>query len=337
MNCRARVDENSCSGHGDCVDVAPSYSVSTTTSPRLWPTARPGHADRGRRGLPGRCYLGCSMRHRRTALSLRCRIGSAGHGRSRKREGCRRTDRRRRTLRDRSGLPAPGWAPGQELRAAGVARVAGRHLGLLQVPGHSDPTPTCRPSATGSGPGWRTTRSRTVPPILRYITETAREYDIERHIVFNHRVVRADWSSPDARWTVTARDGAGGKTVSYTCRFLYVCSGYYRYDQGYVPDFEGMSNFKGDLVHPHKWPEDLDYSDRKVVVIGSGATAVTLVPAMADTADHVTMVQRSPSYILPDTPQGRDRRRSAALRWRPLQLRRSHDGRTSSWRSPSTS
>ncbi len=137
------------------------------------------------------------------------------------------------------------------------------------------------------------------PAILRYITETAREYDIERHIVFNRRAVRADWSSAEARWTVTANDGAGGQAFTYNCSFLYVCSGYYRYDQGYVPDFKGMSSFKGELVHPHKWPEDLDYSDRKVVVIGSGATAVTLVPAMADTAEHVTMVQRSPSYILP--------------------------------------
>ncbi len=137
------------------------------------------------------------------------------------------------------------------------------------------------------------------PAILRYITETAREYDIERHITFNRRVVRAEWSSEDARWTVTATAGEDGEAVTYTCHFLYVCSGYYRYDQGYVPDFDGMSRFEGELIHPHNWPADLDYAGRDVIVVGSGATAVTLVPAMAGTAGHVTMLQRSPSYILP--------------------------------------
>jgi monooxygenase len=134
------------------------------------------------------------------------------------------------------------------------------------------------------------------PSILRYIRETAEEGGIDRRIRFGHRVVRADWSSQDARWTVTAEHE--GRSVRFTCGFLFACSGYYRYSDGYTPDFEGMADFGGRLVHPQKWPEDLDYRGKKVVVIGSGATAVTLVPAMAGTAAHVTMLQRSPTYMV---------------------------------------
>ncbi len=134
--------------------------------------------------------------------------------------------------------------------------------------------------------------------ILKYIKETAQDNGIDRHIHCSHRAVKADWSSDDAKWTVTATKGKGDDTATFTCGFLYVCSGYYRYDKGYLPDFEGTPRFKGQIVHPHEWPEDLDYSGKKVVVVGSGATAVTLVPAMASTASHVTMLQRSPSYVL---------------------------------------
>jgi monooxygenase len=136
------------------------------------------------------------------------------------------------------------------------------------------------------------------PSIRSYINDTAREYDVERHIRYHHRVVRAAWSSVDARWTVDAERSDTGETVQFTCRFIFSCTGYYRYDQGYTPHFEGADRFGGEIVHPQHWPEDLDYTGKRVVVIGSGATAVTLVPAMAEEAAHVTMLQRSPGYIV---------------------------------------
>jgi monooxygenase len=134
--------------------------------------------------------------------------------------------------------------------------------------------------------------------ICRYIRETAREHGVDEHIRFHHRVVRAEWSSERARWTVQAQRTDTGESVVLTCSFLFVCSGYYRYDEGYAPQFTGTDRFTGQLVHPQRWPEDLDYAGKRVVVIGSGATAVTLVPAMVDEAAHVTMLQRSPSYVL---------------------------------------
>ena len=134
------------------------------------------------------------------------------------------------------------------------------------------------------------------PSILRYVRDTAAEAGIERHIRFGHRVVRAAWSTEDARWTVDAVHD--GETVTLTASVLYLCSGYYHYDAGHTPEFPGIKKFGGTVVHPQRWPEDLDYTGKKVVVIGSGATAVTLVPAMADQASHVTMLQRSPTYIM---------------------------------------
>ena len=139
------------------------------------------------------------------------------------------------------------------------------------------------------------------PSILNYIRDTAKEADIDRHIRFNHWVTRATWSSHDATWTVATKsqkDEGRSETVTYTCNFLFMCSGYYRYAAGYMPEFAGTERFKGRIVHPQHWPEDLDYADKRVVVIGSGATAVTLVPSMAKTAAHVTMLQRSPTYIV---------------------------------------
>ncbi|GAA1821408.1 NAD(P)/FAD-dependent oxidoreductase [Planosporangium flavigriseum] len=133
------------------------------------------------------------------------------------------------------------------------------------------------------------------PSILRYIRDTAAEAGIDRHIRFGHRVTHASWSTDDARWTVEAVHD--GEPVRLTAHFLYVCSGYYRYDAGHTPDFPGIEQFGGTVVHPQQWPADLDYTGKKVVVIGSGATAVTLVPAMTDRAAHVTMLQRSPTYI----------------------------------------
>src|SRR3954467_15733695 len=136
------------------------------------------------------------------------------------------------------------------------------------------------------------------PAILAYIKETARDYGVDAKIRYQHRVLRAEWSSDDAQWTVQAERGDTGEQVVVTCNFLMMCAGYYRYDEGYSPTFEGMDRFNGQIIHPQHWPEDLDYAGKRVVVIGSGATAVTLVPAMADTAAHVTMVQRSPTYVM---------------------------------------
>lgn len=131
--------------------------------------------------------------------------------------------------------------------------------------------------------------------ILGYIRDTAREGDIEQHIRFGHRVVTASWSSEDARWTLTSQ--VGGATTTVSANFLYLCSGYYSYDSGFQPEFPGIADFNGQVIHPQFWPEDLDYSGKRIVVVGSGATAVTLVPSLADQAEHVTMLQRSPTYI----------------------------------------
>ncbi|MGY1814479.1 flavin-containing monooxygenase [Blastococcus sp. SYSU D00820] len=141
--------------------------------------------------------------------------------------------------------------------------------------------------------------------IRRYVQETAREFGVDRHIRFGHKVLSAEWSSADARWTVTAERTDTGQRVTITCGWLSVCSGYYRYDQGFSPEFPGADRFRGQIVHPQHWPEDLDYTGKRVVVIGSGATAVTLVPSMAGDAAHVTMLQRTPSYIL--SLPGRDK------------------------------
>ena len=134
------------------------------------------------------------------------------------------------------------------------------------------------------------------PDILSYVKETAREFDVEREIRFGHKVVSARWSSEEARWTVEAEHE--GELVTLTCGFLFSCSGYYRYDEGYTPEFEGIERFGGQIVHPQHWPDDLDYKGKRVVVIGSGATAVTLIPAMARDTERITMLQRSPSYVL---------------------------------------
>ncbi|NBH11275.1 NAD(P)/FAD-dependent oxidoreductase [Amycolatopsis sp. SID8362] len=145
------------------------------------------------------------------------------------------------------------------------------------------------------------------PSILAYIRATAAASGITDHIRFGHRVVRASWSSATARWTVSTAHGA-----TFTCRFLYLCSGYYSYESGHVVDFPGRAEFVGEIVHPQHWPESLDYTGKRVVVIGSGATAVTLVPALASRASQVTMLQRSPSYIVarPDRDALADRIRA---------------------------
>jgi monooxygenase len=145
------------------------------------------------------------------------------------------------------------------------------------------------------------------PSILKYVRETAEAYGIDRHIRYGHRVEHARWSSPDSRWTVTVRTttATGSSTIELTCNFLMTCAGYYDYDAGYTPEFEGRERFRGRVVHPQKWTPDIDYAGKRVVVIGSGATAVTLVPTLAKQAAHVTMLQRSPTYIV--SIPGRDK------------------------------
>jgi cation diffusion facilitator CzcD-associated flavoprotein CzcO len=136
------------------------------------------------------------------------------------------------------------------------------------------------------------------PSILRYVNDTADDHGIRGHIRFRHRVVRASWSSADARWTIEAERTGTGEPIRFTCAWLHMCSGYYDYSEVYDPQFAGKESFAGTVVHPQFWPEDLDYKGKRVVVIGSGATAVTIVPEMAKEAAHVVMLQRSPTYMV---------------------------------------
>ncbi|EOD32392.1 hypothetical protein EMIHUDRAFT_112396 [Emiliania huxleyi CCMP1516] len=159
------------------------------------------------------------------------------------------------------------------------------------------------------------------PSILSYIRETATEAGIDQKIRFGHRMVRAEWCSAEERWTVwAAREGPSpvGGQVKLTAKFLFNCSGYYKYDQGFTPPFPQLGDFGGRVVHPQHWPEDLDYAGKRVVVIGSGATAVTLVPAMAASAAHVVMLQRSPTYVVSEP--GRDAVALFLRRWLPAWL-----------------
>lgn len=136
------------------------------------------------------------------------------------------------------------------------------------------------------------------PAILDYIHEAAAENGISEHIRYRQRVVSAAWSSEQAQWALEVQSGPAAETVVFTCGFLLTCAGYYRYKEGFTPKFDGRDSFKGEIIHPQQWPENLDYSGKNILVIGSGATAVTLVPAMAEKAAHVTMLQRSPTYFI---------------------------------------
>jgi monooxygenase len=156
------------------------------------------------------------------------------------------------------------------------------------------------------------------PSILEYIKDTARDFGVDRQIRYHQRAVRAEWSTADARWTVEIEHTDTGEVSRLTCGFLFMCAGYYRYDEGYAPEFPGSERFAGRIVHPQHWPEDLDYAGKRVVVIGSGATAVTLVPAMAETAAHVTMLQRSPTYVISlpaEDPLAKVLRRVLPAKW----------------------
>ena len=136
------------------------------------------------------------------------------------------------------------------------------------------------------------------PSILQYLKQTVAQFGIDKHIRYGQLVTKAQWSTDDALWTVTSTNKATGASNTITCSFLFMCSGYYSYKKGHTPEFAGRERFKGLVIHPQEWPTDLDYAGKRVVVIGSGATAVTIVPSMADKAAHVTMLQRSPTYMV---------------------------------------
>lgn len=144
---------------------------------------------------------------------------------------------------------------------------------------------------------WTGAPIATAEEIRRYMGEVIAEADLDRHIHYGHRIAAAAWSSEAQRWTVTATRLATGESLTFTANFLWMCQGYYRHDKGYTPEWPGMDRFQGTIVHPQSWPEDLDYTGKRVVVIGSGATAATVVPAMAPKAAHVTMLQRTPTYF----------------------------------------
>ncbi|MGL4316589.1 MAG: flavin-containing monooxygenase [Pseudomonas sp.] len=153
------------------------------------------------------------------------------------------------------------------------------------------------------------------PAIRQYITDTAREHGVEQKIRFGLQTIGAAWSSSERLWTLSAVEEATGNLRTFTCKFLIPCTGYYNYDAGYLPNFPGVEQFQGQFIHPQHWPENLDYQGKRVLIIGSGATAVTLVPAMAQDAAHVTMLQRSPSYVV--SVPGRDQISAVLRRFLP--------------------
>ena len=136
------------------------------------------------------------------------------------------------------------------------------------------------------------------PSILEYLKETVRENNLEENINFNKKVISAHWRSEDDLWKVVIKDNLSQEEVEITCNFLFMCTGYYKYENGYTPEFKGIENFSGRVIHPQHWPENLDYENKKVIVIGSGATAATIVPELSKKTKHVTMLQRSPTYFV---------------------------------------
>ena len=154
--------------------------------------------------------------------------------------------------------------------------------------------------------------------ILHYIQEASREHGIDQHIRYAHRIKTASWSSSEAKWTLHIAQGADQKLLEMRCNFLFICSGYYNYENGYTPEFTGLENFKGQIVHPQKWTSDISTTGKKVVIIGSGATAITLVPALSKTAAHVTMLQRSPTYVI--SSPAKDALANWLNQWAPAKL-----------------
>ncbi len=168
------------------------------------------------------------------------------------------------------------------------------------------------------------------PSILSYLEETAAEFGIDQHIRYHHQVGKAEWSSDDATWTLSITRADTGEQHQLTCNFLFMCAGYYSYKGGYLPDFPGQERFTGTRVHPQEWSDDLDYQAKRVVVIGSGATAMTLVPAMADDVEHITMLQRSPTYVVARPDE--DAVANAMRRFLPDSLAYSLTRRKNMWR-----
>ena len=146
---------------------------------------------------------------------------------------------------------------------------------------------------------WTGTPIASAVEIRNYMGEVIAENDLGQHIRYGHKITAASWSSTDNQWTISATQTDTGKALTFTANFLWMCQGYFRHDKGYTPEWEGMADFTGQIVHPQSWPKDLDYTGKKVVVIGSGATAATLVPAIAEDCDHITMLQRSPTFFIP--------------------------------------
>ncbi len=146
---------------------------------------------------------------------------------------------------------------------------------------------------------WTGTPIASAEEILKYMGEVIEDNGLAQHIRYNHKILTASWSSPDKRWTIEATDTATGETRRFTANFLWMCQGYYRHSEGYTPEWPGMDRYQGQVVHPQSWPQDLDYAGKNVIVIGSGATAATLIPAIANECGHVTMLQRSPTYFIP--------------------------------------
>ncbi len=279
----------------------------------------PAHGRRrtgGRRGDRGRRAAGWQWSRRKTLQpcrifqhtvdSLDTVLITLHHDRI-----CRRRHRRSRDLRHQRRLAPAGPLPDKSYVVLERRDNLGGTWDLFNYPGiRSDSDmftlgfrfkPWTSEKAIADGPS-----------IMSYLKETVAEYGIDKHIRYGQKVVGADWSDAENRWTL--RVDRGGEEVEIKASFLFACSGYYNYDQGYSPEFAGSEDFEGTIIHPQHWPEELDYAGKKIVVIGSGATAVTLIPALANSgAGHVTMLQRSPSYIvsLPDvdpSPCGRTRR-----------------------------
>ena len=247
-------------------------------------------------------------------------------------------DRRRRPVRHRRGLPPAGGLPRQDLRDPRGARRARRDVGPVPLPGHPlglrHVHARLQLPAVGGREGDRRRRRRSCATSRDDGARARRRRGASASATAS---CAPSGRRADARWTVEAERTDTGEAVRLTCGFLFACTGYYRYDEGYTPEFPGVERFGGRVVHPQHWPEDLDYAGKRVVVIGSGATAVTLVPALAEQAEHVTMLQRSPTYVVSLPGERPDRRPRAPRAARPRPPTRSCAGRTSRSRRCSSS
>jgi monooxygenase len=154
--------------------------------------------------------------------------------------------------------------------------------------------------------------------IMKYLNETIDDYELRKHIKYNHWISEVFWSSDEDKWTVKGKNNESNEVIQLSCNFLISCTGYYDYDEGYTPDFKGLENYKGQFVHPQKWTNDIEYENKEVIIIGSGATAVTLLPTMAEKTKHITMLQRSPTYMM-SLPE-HDKFSKVVKRWLPSKI-----------------